>query len=67
MKNKRVIVSKWDGRNYLGHSPNGEIYNMRKNLEGRFYKYVRKDRINGDSKGAAVGDPLKKSEFILVE
>jgi hypothetical protein len=40
---------------------------MRKNLEGRFYKYARKDRINGDSKGAAVGDPLKKSEFTLIE
>ena len=63
MKDKRIIVSKGDGRNYLGYAPDGSIHNMKKSLEGRFYKYVRKDK----SKGAYSWDSLKANEFILQE
>ena len=61
MKGKRIIVSKGDGRNYLGYKPDGSIHNMRKSLEGLFYEYARKEK----SKWAYLGNALKKSEFIL--
>lgn len=47
MKEKWLIVSKGDGRNYLGYAPDGSVHNMKKNLEGRFYKYVRKEKSRG--------------------
>jgi hypothetical protein len=61
--NKRTVVSKGDGKNYLGHAPDGTIHNLRKDFGGRFYKVKR----NEHHRFVLVGDPLKKSEFILVE
>lgn len=34
---KRVIVSKGDGKNYLGYAPDGTIHNLRK-IRGAFYR-----------------------------
>ena len=62
-REKRIIVSKGDGRNYLGYAPDWSIHNMKKSLEGRFYRYVRKE----SSKGAYQWDALKSSDFILQE
>jgi len=59
--NKRVIVSKGDGKNYLGFSPDGSIHNMRK-IRGAFYRLALKE-----SWLLAVGDAIPKTEFTLVE
>lgn len=61
--NKRTVVSKGDGKNYLGYAPDGTVHNMRKDFGGRFYKV----KWNEFHWVLPVGDPLKKSEFTLVE
>lgn len=58
---KRLIVSKGDGKNYLGYAPDGSIHNMRK-IRGAFYRLALKQ-----SWLLAVGDAIPKSEFILQE
>ena len=58
---KRVITSKWDGKNYLGYAPDGSIHNMRK-IRGAFYRLALKE-----SGILPVGDAIPKSEFILHE
>lgn len=61
--NKRTVVSKWDGKNYLGYAPDGTIHDLKKDFGGRFYKV----KWNEYHRFVLVGDPLKKSEFTLVE
>ena len=58
---KRTIVGKGDGKNYLGYAPDGTIHNMRK-IKGGFYRYVYKH-----GSWTPVWDALKKSQFILQE
>jgi hypothetical protein len=36
--NKRTVVSKGDGKNYLGYAPDGTVHDLRKDFGGRFYK-----------------------------
>ena len=64
-RDKRLIVSKGDGKNYLGYAPDGEIHNMRKSFGGGFYKVVWKETENEHL--TTIWDSLKKSEFILQE
>lgn len=61
--NKRTVVSKWDGKNYYGYAPNGTIHDLQKDFGGRFYRI----KWNEFHWFLPVGDPLKKSEFTLVE
>ncbi len=60
--NKRIVINKGDGLNYLGHAPDGKVYDLRKS-KGGFYRI----KWNVDLWVIPVGDPLKKGEFILVE
>ena len=63
MKDKRLIVSKGDGKNYLGIDPDGVVHNMRKSWGGSFYR-VKWNKFHWV---IPVGDPLTKQEFILKE
>ena len=58
---KRVIVSKGDGKNYLGYAPDGTIHNLRK-IRGAFYRIKLKL-----SWIIPVWDAIPKSQFILQE
>jgi hypothetical protein len=58
----REIISKWNGKNYYGIDPGGEIHEIVR-VRGYFYrtKYVIGEWLK------PIGDALKKSEFTLVE
>lgn len=57
--NKRIIISKGDGINYLGCDPNGEYHNMRE-FEGGFFEIVYEIW-----KGLVPKNILTKDQFIL--
>ena len=57
--NKRIIISKGDGINYLGKDPNGEYHNMRE-FEGGFFEIVYEIW-----KGLVPKNILTKDQFIL--
>lgn len=63
---KRLIVSKWDGKNYLGYAPDGTIHNMRKS-KGGFYLIAYKSWLDWWLGTVTVGDALKSDQFILKE
>jgi len=58
----REIISKWNGKNYYGIDPGGEIHEIVR-VRGYFYrcKYVIGEWLR------PIGDALKKSEFTLEE
>lgn len=58
----RELISKWNGRNYYGIDPWGEIHEIVR-VRGYFYrcKYVIGEWLR------PIWDALKKSEFTLEE
>ena len=62
MNEKRIIVSKGDGINYLGYDPEWECHNMRE-LGGGFFEIVYEIWKGIVPKG----DLLTKDQFTLVK